>query len=302
MNIKEEVQKLLRELEVYRSHGLFVEAKEKCKRLAKLIQQTDRLKNKQKLLDVVAKKLRDLENDARKFEETAASAQMPAGEQRLVRDAPPLSNKKEAKPATLDGATAALLSGQFEKALTEFNELIKIDSYRVIAAKNILRCHIELSSFDDAVMQYNLWFLSDQFTSGGLEKIHAFLRDALQKRGVDEFLPKPEKVTDDTEDEVKEEEFLDILSLKIPLDDESPDDKEMMLDVSDQEGNLVSVIVPQNSRALIDKLKVGSTLKDVQFHSPSVVFIDSCVVSAKNQIESGSKKGDFIFVIKILNI
>lgn len=302
MNIKEEIQKLLRELEVYRSHGLFVEAKEKCKTLEKLIQQSDRLKNKQKLLDVVSKMVRDLENDAREFEETAASAQMPAGEQKLVKDVPPFSAKKKAEPATIDGATAALLSGQFEKALSEFNELIKIDSYRVVAAKSILRCHIELSSFDDAVMQYNLWFLSDQFTSGGLEKIHAFLKDALQKRGVDEFLPKPEKVTDDTVDEVQEEEFLDILSLKISLDDEFQEEKEMMLDVSDQEGSLVSVIVPCDYRSLIDKLKVGSTLKDVQFHSPSVVFIESCVVSAKNQIKSGPKKGDFTFVMKILNI
>ncbi len=301
MNIKEEIQKLLRELEVYRSHGLFVEAKEKCQALAKLIQKSDRVKNKQKLLNVVAKKVRDLESDARKFEQESASAQTPSGEQKLAKHAPSLATKKKPEPVTLDGATAALLSGQFEKALNEFNELVKLDSYRFVAAKNILRCHLELSSFDDAVMQYNLWFLSDQFTSGGLEKIYAFLKDELQNRGIDEFLPKPEQATDDALDET-EEDYIDILSLKIPLDDESQEEKEAVLEVREQEGSMVSVIVSRDYSALIDKLKVGSTLKDVQFHSPSVVFVESCVVSAKNQIKSGPQKGDFNFVIKILNI
>ncbi len=302
MNIREDIQKLLRELEVYRSHGLFAEAKEKCKTLEKLIQQSDRLKNKEKLLDLVAKKLLELDSGARKFEQAAASAQMPTAEPKLSQDTLRVSRKKDAEPATLDGATAALLCGQFEKALGEFNELIKKDALRVVAAKNILRCHIELSAFDDAVMQYNLWFLSDQFTSAGLEKIYAYLKNALQQKGIDESLPKPEKMTGDTEDEFPQEDVLDILSLIIPLDNQSDEEEAVKLDVRDQEGNMVSVIIPQTNQALIDQLKIGSTLKEVQFSSPSVVFKDTCVVSAIKQIESGPDSGDYTFVMKIINI
>ena len=37
-------------------------------------------------------------------------------------------------------ALAADSSGQFAKALKEFNELIKEDPLRIVAAKNIVRC------------------------------------------------------------------------------------------------------------------------------------------------------------------
>jgi len=297
MSLKENIQTLFREIEVYNAHGLFDEAKVKCDKLAKLIRQSNRIKNKQDLLDLVAKKVGILEEGARRTEVIANAAEMTEKQQELVKDVFS-SGTGESESAAMEGATALLMFGQFEKALSEFTQLLEIDALRVAAAKNIIRCHVGLSSLDDAVDRYNQWLSGGRFPSEGLRKLRAFLQNVLKKRGMDTVLPKPEEVTVVEEDEVPEEEFIDVLSIEIP----SKDDSRTMLDVRYQKGNLISVIIPPSSSTLLDSLKVGSTLNDVQFYSPAVVFTDTCVVSAKNRIKSGPKKGDYSLVLKILNI
>jgi tetratricopeptide (TPR) repeat protein len=300
MDVEKHIQTLFREIEVYQSHGLFVEAKNKCREMAELIRQSDHFKDKQKLLSAVSNKIKDLENGARKFEEAGASAQMSTDEQDLIKELFPSSEEKGTDSAALNVAEALLVFGQFEKALSEFNELIKIDSLRLVAAKNILRCHVGQGSLDDAVRQYQQWSSSGQFPAGELEKIRSLLQDILKKGGVDKSLPEPEETIDVKEDELTEEEFIDITSIVIPLDDESEEGKDIRLDVSFQRGNFISVIISSAAnQILIDNLKVGLRLNDVQFYSSAVVFKDSCIISAKRQIKSGPKKGDYTLVLKI---
>lgn len=119
------------------------------------------------------------------------------------------------------------------------------------------------------------------------------------KKGIDKTLPRLENTTDVEECETTEEELVDILSIVVTLDDAAQDEKGIKLDVSFQRENMISVIVPGTNQVLIDYLKIGLRLDDVQFHSPAVIFRDSCVVSAKKQIESGPKKGDYSLLMKI---
>jgi hypothetical protein len=46
-------------------------------------------------------------------------------------------------------------------------------------------------------------------------------------------------------------------------------------------------------------MKEGDVLKDLQFFSPIAMFNGSGTVSAKSQIKSGPKQGDFCLDIKI---
>ena len=304
MDIIKHIQTLLREIEVYRSHGLYKEAMQRCRQLSELIQQSDRVKNKQKVLDAVSKKFEDIENDARKVEAVEASGNMSTKEQALVKNLFSFSEDDGSDSADLEGATALLVFGQYEKALNEFNELIKRDSIRVDAAKNILRCHIGLSSIDNAVTQYHQWLSSGQFPLGDLDKIRSFLQDILISKGIEKSLPKPEVSvgTIDVEDhEIDEEELIDIVSVEIPLNDELQEENAVGFDVSFQKENMISVIIPRANQDLIDYFKVGMKLDDVQFFSVAIMFKESCVISAKEQIESGPRKGDCTLVIEILN-
>jgi tetratricopeptide (TPR) repeat protein len=326
MDIEKHIQTLFREIEVYRSHGLFEEAKGKCEEMAEQILKSDQYNDKRELMATVSKIIRGLENDARDFEKVEASTQITTKEQDLIKELFPSSEKKGTDSEALNVAETLLVFGQFERALSKFNELIKRDTFRLIAAKNILRCHIGRGSFDYAVRQYQEWLSSGQFPSGELRKIRSFLREILRKKGVDKSLPKPkgtlgkicsfiqgifkkreidkslpkqEGAIDVKEDEKLEDKLIDISSILIPLDNEHEKGTGIRLDVSSQKGNVISVIISKTNQGLIDHLKVGLRLNDVEFYSSAVTFKDSCVVSAKSRIKSGPKKGDYTLVFKI---
>jgi hypothetical protein len=296
MDLKKHIQTSLKEIDTYRSHRLFPAARKKIKGLLELIRQSDRLKNKQKLMAAMSKKLEELEDDACKFEEIGTD------NEDLVKEL--LSSEKEegTDSAALERAITLLMFGQFKRALSQFGELtIEKDSIRSIAAKNIIRCHVGLSSFDNAITQYEEWISSGKFPQEELEEIGFFLQGILNQKGIDRVLPIPEKASDEEEHEMDEEEFIDILSIEIPLHNKNLEEDIIKRNVSFQEGNIISVIIPSTMAALVNDFEVGSTLKDVKIYSTAVVFKDSCVISEKRKIESGPKKGDYTLVMKILN-
>jgi hypothetical protein len=193
MDIKENIKTLFREIEVYRSHSLFEEARGKCQKLGKLIRENERIKNKQELLNIVAEKIRDLKEDVRRVGHETASVQMSKREQALVKKLFAVPKKGGGDSAAMEGAIALLVFGQYHKALGEFKELINKNSLRVVAAKNIIRCHVGLSSLDDAVKQYEQWLSRGQFPPREIENIRSFLQDILKKKGVDKVLSKQKK-------------------------------------------------------------------------------------------------------------
>jgi len=301
MDLKETIKTLFREIEVYRSHSLFEEAKGKCRKLAKLIQQNDRIKNRQDLLNIIAQKIQTLEKESCKVEEAAASAQMTTREQELVKKLFAFSEESDEDSAVWEGATALLIFGQFNKALSEFQKLISRDSLRVDAAKSILRCHIGLSSLDEAVRQYHQWLSSSQFSAREFEKIRFFLQDILQKKGIKQTLPEPAESKEVKEDKTEEEEFIDIMSIQLPGQYKRLDGKAVVLDVSYQRGNLISVIIPGEDRELMNNFKTGLRIDDVQFYSPAVVFRSPCLISSVNQILTGPQKEGHALVMQVLN-
>jgi tetratricopeptide (TPR) repeat protein len=299
-NLKQNIRRRLREIEVHRSHGLFAEAREICRKLADTIRKSTGLKNKKRLMDMVSQKIRDLEHDIRAFERAGAALQMPQTEEDITKTLFRLSTENKDDSAIVAGAEALLVFGQFEMALAEFNKLVGEDAPKVSVAKNILRCHIGLSAQNDAVSQYLQWFSSGRFSPEELGKIHYFLKEALGKKKMELRLPEPDSLTYAEEGDAEEEAFIDVLSILIPRDDTSQEGDGINLDVNFQRGNMTSVIVPQKDRAILESMTVGSMLNDVMVFSPAVIFKESCMVSETKQIKSGPKKGDYTLVIKMI--
>jgi tetratricopeptide (TPR) repeat protein len=297
---KKYIQTLLLEIEAYRSHSLFKEAKRRYAQMAALIQKNPQFKNKEKLLAVISKKIEGLEEDLIKFEAVGPAVRMSTRDQDLVKKLFVSSIEQDSDSATLEGALALLEFGQFENALIELNNLLENDSSRVVAAKNILRCHVGLSSIDTAVKQYQQWFSGDRFPAGQLEEIRSFLQDILGNKNIDITLPGQVETADDLEEDIWEEDFIDILSIVIPLRGEIEGREEEVLDVSFQKGVVLSVILSHQDQELVDFFKVGMRLEDIQYYSSDITFIESCVVSEKKEIISGPKTGDYVLTIKIL--
>lgn len=320
MGIKEQIKSILQEAEIYKSQGLLNEAMVKYKNAADFIEKNVKKENRQSLLDGIAKKIESLKGTISKYNDPEKTPQMPVEIQNLIKDKFGYSADKES--AVLEGAIALSKFGQYERAIAEFSELLRNDSLKLVASKNILRCHFAISSADGALSQYEIWLKSDIFNEGEIEKVRFFLENMLKDKGIETKLPIPhipekkvasEKTTEKPapekkpitaapqQEEVEEDEFLDINSVGIAIPDGPQMGKEITLDVAFQSGKSVSLIVPGREKILIEKLKVGLKLDNVQFYSPIAILNGSGIISAITKISSGPKMGSYSLDLKISN-
>ena len=321
MNITQRIKKLLQEAELYHSQSLLVEAKEKYENAAKLFQSNRQLKGQKKMRSAILKKISSLDNTIKRITNTSESPEVSEKVQDLIKKLFSFSSDHGEDTADLEGAIALAKFGQIERALLEFGELLKKDSIRVAAAKNILRCHISLSSLDNALDQYQQWLDRDLFTPEQLGNIRSFLDGILDKKGMDKNIlqGKGDEVQADIvladeidengvfEDEISggeipEDEILDISSVGIPIDKGPQKGRIVELDVSFQSGNKLSLIVSGKEEALIENLKAGKKLVDIQFFSPIAIFNGSGIISSNTQIKSGPKQGYYCLDMKVTNI
>ena len=201
--------------------------------------------------------------------------------------------------AILEGAIALAKFGQFERALGEFNRLIDKKSHRVVAAKNVLRCHIQLNSEDAASDQYEEWAKEGDFPPAQLEKTRLFLVEILKSKGIQRELTSVSMEEEIVQAPEEEEEFIDISSIGIYFNSGPAKGKVVEFDVNFQSGNMLSLIISKNDAKTIEQIQEGDALNDLQFFSPIAMFNGSGVVSANSQIKSGPKQGDFCLDIKI---
>jgi tetratricopeptide (TPR) repeat protein len=300
-DVDADIQARLSEIEIYRSQGLFEEAKEKYRELEQLIRRAGEFENKQAIMAEISREIRDLERGVGQPAEKGESTQMSTEEQGLIKKLLSLSKENRPDSATLEVAIALMAFGQFEKALGELYELIEKNGLANSSAERILRRYTGLCSLEDTVAQYEPWLTNRRFSSEQLQKIRAFLQKVLERRGIDARIQGPAERMDMGDRELAREQFIDILHIVIPLDHVLRGGEGIKLDVRFQRGTVISVIIPSLNQTLIDALEVGSRLEDVQFYSTAVTFEDACVVLAKRRITSGPKKGDYAVAMKILN-
>lgn len=299
MGVKEDVKRLLREAELYQGQGLLSEARIKYDQASDLIRGNDKIKNREKILAGLAKKINLLEVDTNKVEKGPTSPELSSKAQDLIQQLFSFSGQDKTEDDALEGAIALAKFGQFDRALKEFNQLITKENLRVVAAKNILRCHIAIASEKEAIAKYEEWAKGDLLSVEQLENVRVFLDQILKNKGIEQALtvvaPKAEPVVE----EQQEEEFIDISSIGIPFDSGPGKGTIVEFDVNFQSGNLLSLIVSKKDEKLIENLNEDVALDDLQFYSPIAIFNGSGVVAAKSQIKSGPKEGDFCLDIKI---
>jgi len=293
----------LKEAEVYRDQGLLQEAMKKYNIASELILKNNKIKNRQNLLHVISQKMGALENDFKK-KNKPVSRKMPKKKQELIKSKIKFFQKMGKGEAALEDAINLAKLGKYKRALKELQNLISVDSVRVNAAKNIIRCNMALSAPDDAIDQYNNWKSNNLFRNDQLEKVRFFLKSSLMKKGIERTLPEIEEksIPEYSDFEEKDEEVPDISSIVIMLDKESQKGKVIELDVSFQAGNIINVIMSGREHGHFKNLNIGFKISDIQFFSPIAIFKGSGIVSNMTYIRSGPKKGDCSLDIKVVNI
>ena len=304
MDISLQIKSLLSQAELYRSQGLFAEAKDKYNDASAMIHKIDRLKNKESLLKAISVKIQSLEKKTEKVETGPSSPELSEKGQNLIKN---LFGEND-----LEKAVALAKFGQFERAIVELEALLKDDVFRVDAGKNIIRCKMAIATADDAVDQYHQWLSGDLFSSSQLESIRTYLQPLLDRKGINNPLPMPDghiAEKEDAEVEVSggiefsmpepEEELLDITSIGITFTSGTHKGKMVEFDVNFQSGSMLSLIISKNEKGLIEDLKNGDELDDIQFYSPIAMFKGTAVVANKTQINTGPKEGDYCLDIKV---
>ena len=196
--------------------------------------------------------------------------------------------------------------GQYEKALGEFKRLLQEGILPLDAAKNILRCHLTLSTPDVAIYQFKQWLSRGEFPPGDLKYLRGFLLKYLEKRGIEATLPEvveapkeKAEIKKKQKKKKKEEEVLDISSVGVQFQNGPLKGQMEEFEVTFQTGNTISVIIPSDRKDLLGTLEPGLRLKDMQCYSLIAVFNGSGVVSNKSVIGSGPKKGHYTLDITI---
>ncbi|MBW2669438.1 MAG: hypothetical protein JRD87_06060 [Deltaproteobacteria bacterium] len=318
MNIGKQIKTLLQEAELYHSQGLLDEALLKYHNVEDLIQGHEQLKNRIKLFDAVSKKIQRLENDIQRIEKAPKKPEVSAKIQDLIKKLFTFTPKMNEDARALEGAVALAKFGQFKRAILEFKALLKKNSLRVAAAKNIVRCHMALSSVDDAVAEYEQWLSENIFLPNQLQRLRIFFENVLKKEGIDKVLPQTKMSADDMETmihipeihqvkpqvyendgfkieevEIEDDEDLDIDSIGITFDSGPQKDQLFEFKVRFQLGNVVSLLIPGREKDLIENFKAGTTINDVQYYSNIAFFNGSGLITAVKEIKIGPLRGDY---------
>jgi len=298
---------MLQEAEIYRSQGLISEAHGKYEAAANFVNSIENLKNKQSLLNAISDKISALDDTQKKVDKGPTSPELSKKAQDLIKNLFSFSENVDEEGAALEGAVALAKFGQFDRAIKDLTALLPKENLRVEAAKNILRCYLTTSANDEAVNIYHQWHSEDLFQPNQLELVRVYLNDALQNKGMDVSLPVPLGVENNAVQssepsvqaaEENEEEFLDITSIGITFEGGPRKGKMVEFDVNFQSGNMLSLIISKQEQDMIEDLKAGMELKDIQFYSPIAIFNGAGVVASKTKIKSGPKQGDHCLDIR----
>jgi hypothetical protein len=295
MSEKAFIMTLEREADLYRKQGLVKEARVKYLNILHLLKESPQLCDTD-LLESLKCRVEEVEEAATAFDEDEITPMVNGELQGLIKELFSYSDNEET--AEIEGAVALAKFGQHEKALEEFHRLIDKGALPLLAAKNIIRCHLALSSPDKAIAQFRQWLYSEILTSQELKHLRQFLQKTLETRGIDIELPEVVE-TSPSEKVSRSDDFLDICSVTICFMESSGDKENLEFDVTFQSGDVISISIPAPHKSLIGSLQIGERFNQMQFYCPIALFRGSGVVSGINMVKHGPKKGDYIMDITI---
>jgi tetratricopeptide (TPR) repeat protein len=288
---KEHMKSLMREAEIYKKHGLLEESKEKYEELLEFIQSHEKYSKDTRLLDAVQGKIRTLEGTLDEIERAPETPELTQEVQHLIGRL--FSFSKNEDTAKMEGAIALAQFGQYGEAVREFQKLIGEGIMPLVAAKNVLMCHMTLSSADAAIDQFKQWVSQGTFAARELKYVRSYLSDNLMRRGIKGDLPQVDEAPSEEDTASEEEDILDISSFAVHFTHGPSKGQRDEFEVNFQSGNKVSTIIAAKQKDLVDSLEPGLQLADIECFSPVAVFNGMGTVSGMKKISSGPRRGDY---------
>ncbi|MFC1890878.1 hypothetical protein ACFLZT_00630 [Thermodesulfobacteriota bacterium] len=187
MSDKTKIESKLKEAELYQSQGLYEQSKQIYIDLLELIKKDSSLSQDKQLLDEVNERIQAVDDVITEVEESTDTPELSGEVQKLISNLFSFSKNKQV--AAIEGAVALAKFGQYEKSLAELQRLINEGNLPIMAARNMLRCQLILSTPDTAIAQIKSWSSHSVFSKGELDHLGEFLESLLEKEGIKADLP-----------------------------------------------------------------------------------------------------------------
>jgi len=300
MNFKKRIRLLTEEAEIYRKQGLLGEALDVWRQMMRLMEQRTDLRNKSDLIEKIRRKIGEIENEQSKVLNATSEKKLSPEVQNLIKNKFAFSGNSER--ALMEGAVALAKFGQYERAVAELRKLISNESLRMDAAKNILRCHITSYNPEKAVHQYSEWLDGSLFTPDQMIQIRNFLQILIEPLNEKIELPEVEKEESDQllQNQPGAGLGIDITSISISFNKGNLQGQKIDLDVSFQSGGIISSIINDSQKSVLENIDIGQKLESVLFYTPFAVFPGESIVFAKKKIEFGPRKGQYSLDLKLI--
>jgi tetratricopeptide (TPR) repeat protein len=306
MDIEKKIRAFIKEADIYRSQGLFDEAKEKLDKTVLLINKNATVieGSKESLLELIAAQQAVLKKDIEKVDKALRAPEMSNAFQEVVMDKFVFSGDDD--KAVLEGAIALVQFGQFKRALEELLPIVENEALRFLATKNILRCYLALNSQEDAVEHYNKLRSKHAFSEDELTQLDAFLKQSIGIKNGDGEGSAGRCGKNSTDKKTAEESFRkmdipDIHSVEIKFIKDSREAIVVDFKVRSQSADIISFVVPSNEMDMLDAFEEGNLLSDIRYYSRD------CLILGKGKISSSSRsdttagvEGDCRVDIKII--
>jgi tetratricopeptide (TPR) repeat protein len=295
MSERDKIKSLLKQGELYAKQSLLNQSIEAYEGALSIIREDKEIPNRDKLLDLVAGKLRNVKEMRKEVDLASEQPELTEAMQSLIQKRFSFSGNKET--AAIEGALALAKFGQYEQALAEFRALLKRGVMPLVVARNIITCLMTYATPEAAIGQLKQWISLETLTKPQLKQIHTYLKNLLEKKGVEAELPPLVKTRPKEEEE--EDMSIDISSINVQLVEGPLKGESVELDVSFQADNNVSVIIPADKKDLLASLKAGTRLDHLQCYSPIGFFSGQGTVLGRTVIQEGPKKGNYLLDIAI---
>jgi tetratricopeptide (TPR) repeat protein len=293
MSYQEHIRSLAKEAELYRTQGLFENSRKKYEQLLQFIERKQ-FHGYEGLADQVRNRIQIVDQTLIEIDQETETEELAKDTQEMIKDLFSVARTREA--ARVEGALALAGFGQHERALREFEELLKEGVLPVVAAKNILRCHMEISSPDKAVEQFTEWVSSSNVLSAQeLKLIREFLKGLLKEKDTEARLPQLGFTSENGN--IAEEEEISSINVQLRNGPRKGDNIEFK--VTSQTGNTISVDIPEKQREVADAFRPGLRLPELKCYSPIAVFKASGIVLRKTRFSPGKKQGKYTLDISI---
>lgn len=293
MSDQDILNSILKCADLYNQQGLYAEAKDKYAEALFFVSGASSPEDVRELRETLENKIRLMDGKIAECDEEDELPELSGDIQNII-DHFSFSGRKER--TAFEEAFALMRSGQYKRATAEFEKLLSIRVYPLVAASNIVACLFLLGQPEVAVERFKEWCDKDWLTIQELLHIRNFLKLSLVERKITAELPFPPREPR-REGEPDPEPL--ISTMTIEFEEGALKGRTEELKVTFQFSSLLSSIVPPSRKDLIDSLEPGATLKRVRFYSSQVLFTGRGKVTSRSVLKRGPCKGQYLFDFSI---